>query len=157
MHKCVCIWRYILQNYNYKTTFPKPLYIPHSACIHRDPGYWKSWCLNCLWPLLGLSCTPHLMFHLPSLARCCPQSHQNLFNKGLKYWDPGLNELGSRTFIATVHNSSNRGRLKAFRKRKDKAKLGWEPNLLLNWVPCPVEAQCTFFFFCYFFEISSPV
>jgi hypothetical protein len=22
-----------------QTTFPKPLYIPHSACIHRDPGY----------------------------------------------------------------------------------------------------------------------
>jgi hypothetical protein len=20
-----------------QTTFPKPLYIPHSACIHRDP------------------------------------------------------------------------------------------------------------------------
>jgi hypothetical protein len=34
MHRCVCIWRYILQNYN-QTTFPKPLYIPHSACIHR--------------------------------------------------------------------------------------------------------------------------
>ncbi len=25
-----------------QTTFPKPLYIPHSACIHRDPGRWKS-------------------------------------------------------------------------------------------------------------------
>jgi hypothetical protein len=22
-----------------QTTFPKPLYIPHSACIHRDPGH----------------------------------------------------------------------------------------------------------------------
>jgi hypothetical protein len=21
-----------------QTTFPKPLYIPHSACIHQDPG-----------------------------------------------------------------------------------------------------------------------
>jgi len=22
-----------------QTTFPKPLYIQHSACIHRDPGH----------------------------------------------------------------------------------------------------------------------
>ncbi len=34
-----------------QTTFSKPLYIPHSACIHRDPGRWKSWCLHCLWPV----------------------------------------------------------------------------------------------------------
>jgi hypothetical protein len=26
MHRCVCIWRYILHNYNYKLTFSKPLY-----------------------------------------------------------------------------------------------------------------------------------
>ncbi len=25
-----------------QTTFPKPLCIPHFACIHRDPGRWKS-------------------------------------------------------------------------------------------------------------------
>ncbi len=63
MHRCVCIWWYILQNYNYKlhfqnlsiyhipqlqTTFPKPLYIPHST---GTPGRWKSWCLHCLWPM----------------------------------------------------------------------------------------------------------
>ncbi len=34
-----------------QTTFPKPLCIPHSACIHQDPGRWKSWCLHCLWPV----------------------------------------------------------------------------------------------------------
>jgi hypothetical protein len=46
MHRFVCIWRYILQ---LQTTFPKPLYIQHSACIYWDPGRWKFWCLHYLW------------------------------------------------------------------------------------------------------------
>ncbi len=35
MHRCVCIRRYILENYNYKLHFQN-LSIPHSACIHGD-------------------------------------------------------------------------------------------------------------------------
>jgi hypothetical protein len=34
-----------------QTTFPKRLCILHFACIHGDPGCWKSWCLHCLWPV----------------------------------------------------------------------------------------------------------
>jgi hypothetical protein len=49
MHRCVCIWRYILQNYKYKLYFQNLsiYHIPH-VCI-GDPGCWKSWCLHCLW------------------------------------------------------------------------------------------------------------
>ncbi len=42
-------------------------------------------------------------FDPSSLPGCCPQSHEILLNKGLKYWDPGLNARNTRTFIATVH------------------------------------------------------
>jgi hypothetical protein len=31
------------------------------------------------------------------------QSHEILLNKGMKYWDSGLNARGARTFIATVY------------------------------------------------------
>ncbi len=34
-----------------QTTFSKPLYMPHYACIHWDPGRWKSWYLHLLWPV----------------------------------------------------------------------------------------------------------
>jgi hypothetical protein len=42
-------------------------------------------------------------FDPSSLPGCCPQSHEILLNKGLKYWDQGLNAGCTRTFIATVH------------------------------------------------------
>ncbi len=29
IHRCVCIWQYILQKLQLQTTFPKPLYISH--------------------------------------------------------------------------------------------------------------------------------
>jgi hypothetical protein len=48
----VCVYLTIhITKLQLQTTFPKPLYIPHFACIHQDPGYWKSWCLHCLWPV----------------------------------------------------------------------------------------------------------
>jgi hypothetical protein len=52
MHRCVCVFDYTCYkitttNYIFKTS----LYIPHFACIHRDCGRWKSWCLHCLWPV----------------------------------------------------------------------------------------------------------
>jgi hypothetical protein len=50
MHRCVYLTVHITK-LQLQTTFPKPLYIPHSACIHRDPGRWKSWCLHSLWPV----------------------------------------------------------------------------------------------------------
>ncbi len=35
----VCVYLTIhITKLQLQTTFPKPLYIPHSACIHQDPG-----------------------------------------------------------------------------------------------------------------------
>jgi hypothetical protein len=35
----VCVYLTIhITKLQVQTTFPKPLYIPHSACIHQDPG-----------------------------------------------------------------------------------------------------------------------
>jgi hypothetical protein len=46
----VCVYLTIhITKLQLQTTFPKPLYISHFACIHWDPGRWKSWCLHCLW------------------------------------------------------------------------------------------------------------
>jgi len=45
----------------------------------------------------------HSSFDSSSTPGCCPQSHEILLNKGMKYWDSGLNARGSRTFKATVH------------------------------------------------------
>jgi hypothetical protein len=48
----VCVYLMVhITKLQLQTTFPKPLYIPHSACIHRDPSRWKSWCLHYLWPV----------------------------------------------------------------------------------------------------------
>jgi hypothetical protein len=42
-------------------------------------------------------------FDASSPPGCCLQSHEILLNKGMKYWDSGLNGLCSRTFIITGH------------------------------------------------------
>jgi hypothetical protein len=35
----VCVYLTVhITKLQLQTTFPKPLYIPHSACIHRNPG-----------------------------------------------------------------------------------------------------------------------
>jgi hypothetical protein len=35
----VCVYLTVhITKLQLQTTFPKPLYIPHSACIHGDPG-----------------------------------------------------------------------------------------------------------------------
>jgi hypothetical protein len=62
----------------------------------------------------------------------------------IKYWDSGLNARRSRTFIATVHIAEVIGWRRS--GKKGVGKLSLALNLLLNWVSCPVEAQCTFFF-----------
>ncbi len=50
MHRCVYLMVHITKlQLQLQITFSKPLYIPHFACIHWDPGRWKSWCLHCLW------------------------------------------------------------------------------------------------------------
>jgi hypothetical protein len=45
----VCVYLTVhITKLQIQTTFPKPLYIPHFACIHGDPGRWKS-CWICCW------------------------------------------------------------------------------------------------------------
>jgi len=46
----------------------------------------------------------HPSFDAGSPPCSSPQSHEILLNKGMKYWESGLNAGGSRTFTAaTVH------------------------------------------------------
>ncbi len=40
MHRCVYLMIHITK-LQLQITFSKPLYTPHSACIHWDLGYWK--------------------------------------------------------------------------------------------------------------------
>jgi hypothetical protein len=43
----------------------------------------------------------------PLPAGCCPQSHEILLNKGMKYWKLGMKCIRlSRTFITTVHKAA---------------------------------------------------
>ncbi len=45
----VCVYLTVhITKLQLQTTFPKPLYISHSACIHRDPDRWK-FCWVCCW------------------------------------------------------------------------------------------------------------
>jgi hypothetical protein len=47
MYTQVCVYLTIhITKLQLQTTFPKPLYIPHFACIHLDPGCWKSWWMD---------------------------------------------------------------------------------------------------------------
>jgi hypothetical protein len=47
----VCVYLTIhMTKLQIQTTFSKPLYKSHFACIDWDPRRWKSWCLHCLWP-----------------------------------------------------------------------------------------------------------
>ncbi len=46
MHRCVYIWRHILQNYNYKLHFQN-LSIYHILHVSMGTLAWKSWCLHC--------------------------------------------------------------------------------------------------------------
>jgi len=83
-------------------------------------------------------------FDASSPPGCCPQNHEILLNQGMKYWDSGLNAPEcTRTFIATVHIAAVLGWKRS--RKEGQGKLSLAPNLLLNWISCPVEAQCTSF------------
>jgi len=45
----------------------------------------------------------HPSFNVSSFLGYCLQKHEILLNKGVKYWNFGLNGLGSKTFITRVH------------------------------------------------------
>jgi len=94
-------------------------------------------------------------FDASSAPGSCAQSHEILLNKGMKYWDSGLHARGLRTFTATANIAAAAviGWMRSV--KQGQGKLSWAPNLFLNWVSCPVEAQCTFF--SCFLKISSPM
>jgi len=94
----------------------------------------------------------HPSFDASSPLGCCPQSHENLLNKGLKYWDSRLNAGSSRTFIATVH--IHQWLLEGVHGKKGQGELSLTPNLVLNSVSCPLKPSV---FFPLFFEISFPM
>jgi len=50
-----------------------------------------------------IGCELHPSFDASSFLGCCPQNHEILLNKGVKYWDFGLNGPSSKTCIARVH------------------------------------------------------
>jgi hypothetical protein len=56
----------------------------------------------------------------------------------MKNWDLTINALGSRTFIATIHIVATMVSWKCSGK-KGWGKFNLAPNLLLNWISCPVE------------------
>ncbi len=74
-------------------------------------------------------------FHASSPLGYCLQSHENVLNKGMKYWDSTLNAPGSRTFIATVHISAIMIGWKYSGKEMTE-QTNFSTNLLLNWVSC---------------------
>jgi len=120
-------------------------------------------------------------FDASSAPDSCAQSHEILLNKGMKYWDSGLNARGLRTFIATAHIAVTViGWMHSVKERRGQTQLStkfvpklsfmprWNPmyffflffkNIIPYvteqgvWVSCPIEAQCTFSF-CVF-QISS--
>jgi hypothetical protein len=54
------------------------------------------------WP--GMKFITRISYPLYKLGGgTCWQSHEILLNKGMKFWDSGLNTRGLRTFIATIH------------------------------------------------------
>jgi hypothetical protein len=100
--------------------------------------------------LSGKSCPlgPELdpSFGASSPPGCFLQSHEILLNKGMKYWDSGLNAWSARTFIATVHIVAEHWLVEGVQEKKGQGKLSFAPNLLLNWVSWPLEAQCSIVF-----------
>jgi hypothetical protein len=62
----------------------------------------------------------HPSFDASSPQGCCPQGPEILLNKGMKYWDAGLNARGANIYSYSIHSRSSAW-LKAFRKRKDRA------------------------------------
>jgi hypothetical protein len=50
-----------------------------------------------------IGCELHRSFDASSFLGCCSQNHEILLNKGVKYWDFGLNGPSLKTFIARVH------------------------------------------------------
>jgi len=92
----------------------------------------------------------HPSFDASSPPGCCPQSHEILLNKGMKYWNSGLNASSSRTFITRVHIAA----AVIGWKRWGKERTG-QTQLSLSFIP---RWKPSVLFFCFlFFEISSPI
>jgi hypothetical protein len=90
---------------------------------------------------LGLELHPS--FDASPPPGCCLQRNEIVLNKGMKYRDSRLNAGGARTFRVTVHIA---GAVIGWRRSGKEwyGKLSLAANVLLNWVSCPLKAQCTF-------------
>jgi hypothetical protein len=109
---------------------------------------------NCLYTLeLSVkSCPvpPELQpsFDVSSSPDCYSQSHEILLNKGMKFWDSGLNARRSKTFIVTVHIAASvidwrrSGKEKSTGRTQFSTKFGTK----LSFISYPVEAQLYVFF-----------
>jgi hypothetical protein len=87
----------------------------------------------------------------------CPQSHEILSNKGMKYWCSALNAPGSRGFRATVQRAAAViGWMRWAKERTVQTQFSTkllysdfklDPGTHVNRasVSFPVESQCTFF------------
>jgi hypothetical protein len=92
-------------------------------------------------------------FDASSAPGCCPQSHEILLNKGMKYWDSGLNARGLRTFRATAHIAAVAviGWMRLVKERTGQTQLSTKFARKLSFMPCWNPADLFFLFF----EISS--
>ncbi len=70
----------------------------------QGPVKWWKIELSVKWCPVGLELQPS--FDSSSPRGRCLQSHDTLWNQGMKYWDSGLNARGTITFIATVHKAA---------------------------------------------------
>jgi len=92
------------------------------------------------WPEL------HPSFDAGSPPCSSPQSHEILLNKGMKYWKSGLNAGGSRTFTAATVYREQQWLVEGVQEKEGQGKLSLAPNLMLNWVPCPLWSPVYFLF-----------
>jgi len=87
MHRCMCIWRYILQNYNYKLHFQN-LSIYHIARFFLGKfifivSTWNFYFQNCLSPFFGLGKWPgQWLGYIVSREKwvCCRASNKHKKN-----------------------------------------------------------------------------
>jgi hypothetical protein len=92
----------------------------------------------------------HPSFDASSPPGCCPQSHEILLNKGMEYWDSGLNASSSRTFITRVHIAAA---AVIGWKRWGKERTG-QTQLSLSFIP---RWKPSVLFFCFLFFETHPL
>jgi hypothetical protein len=88
-------------------------------------------------------------FDASSPPGCCPQSHEILLNKGMKYWDHGLNTRSTRTFIGAAVIGWRRSGKERTVQTQFSTKFASKRSFMPRW--------SSVYFFSLFFEISAPM